>query len=74
MSYYSNNIQTEVVSVMKNKENNRVYRWFTGRKVRATALFLAGVVTFSTTYALILPAITLEEDRAEDDPAIVFDV
>ena len=35
---------------------------------RGTALFLACVVTFATTYALILPAITIEYDTAENMP------
>ena len=35
------------------------------RMRRAIALTLAVVVTFTTTYALILPAVTLEKDTAE---------
>ena len=34
---------------------------------------LAGIVVFSTTYALILPAITLDQDTASDDPGIYIE-
>ena len=34
---------------------------------------LAGVVVFSTTYALILPALTLDQDAASDDPGIYIE-
>ncbi|MBR4164513.1 MAG: hypothetical protein IKR11_13400, partial [Solobacterium sp.] len=32
----------------------------------------AGLTAFSTTYALILPAITIDQETAEEDPGIVF--
>ena len=35
------------------------------RMRRAVALVLAIIVTFTTTYTLVLPAITLEKDTAE---------
>ena len=40
---------------------------------RRVALFMAAVVTFSTTYALILPAISLDNDAADNDPSIVLE-
>ena len=40
-----------------------------GWKKRAYSI-LAGIVVFATTYALILPAITLDEDRAAEEPGI----
>lgn len=42
------------------------------RKRYSLRRILAGVVVFATTYALILPAITIETDVAEDDPGIVL--
>lgn len=42
------------------------------RKRYSLRRILAGVVVFATTYALILPAITIESDVAEDDPGIVL--
>ena len=33
---------------------------------------LAGIVAFSTTYSLILPAITIDQETAEEDPGIVL--
>ena len=36
-------------------------------------LAAAGIVVFFTTYALILPALTLEEDTAEDMPGIFLE-
>ena len=56
--------------------NNREKReniWYVSRRTRVIAMILACVVTFSTTYALILPAITLEEQTAQEDPAIVLE-
>lgn len=38
------------------------FRFLTRKRWKQAALFLACVVVFSTTYALILPAITLEQD------------
>ena len=40
---------------------------------RSVALFMAIVITFSTTYALILPAITLDEDEANAEAGIVVE-
>ena len=40
---------------------------------RSIALFMAVVITFSTTYALILPAITLDEDKANEEAGIVVE-
>ncbi len=34
---------------------------------------LAGVIVFSTTYSLVLPAITLDESTAADEPGIVLE-
>ena len=42
------------------------------RKRYSLRRILAGVVVFATTYALILPAITIETDVAEEDPGIVL--
>ena len=42
------------------------------RKRYSLRRILAGVVVFATTYALILPAITIESDVAEDDPGLVL--
>ena len=34
---------------------------------------LAGIIVFTTTYALVLPAVTLDENTAADEPGIVLE-
>lgn len=43
-------------------DGDTYFRFLTRKRWKQAALFLACVVVFSTTYALILPAITLEQD------------
>ncbi len=43
------------------------------RAWRYTLIAMACVVIFATTYALILPAITVDQETAEADPAIVLE-
>lgn len=50
---------------MEKKLRERLNALMDGRTRRAIALVLAAVVTFSTTYSLVLPAISLEKDTAE---------
>ena len=50
---------------MGNKLTEMIEKIVENRMRRAIALTLAVVVTFTTTYALILPAVTLEKDTAE---------
>lgn len=50
---------------MKNTWKDRFDLIFENRIRRAIALALAVVVTFTTTYSLVLPAITLEKETAE---------
>ena len=50
---------------MEKKLSELVDRLLDNRMRRAVALVLAIIVTFTTTYTLILPAITLEKDTAE---------
>ena len=33
---------------------------------------IAAIVAFSTTYSLVLPAITIDQETAEEDPGIVL--
>lgn len=48
------------------RKKRNVKRW------RATVRFIAAVLVFATTYALILPAITIDEDSAASDPGITL--
>ncbi len=50
---------------MEKKLRELFDRLVENRLRRAIALTLAIIVTFTTTYALVLPAITLEKDTAE---------
>ena len=50
---------------MKDLLRGRLGRLLENRMRRSVALALAIIVTFSTTYSLVLPAITLEKDTAE---------
>lgn len=50
---------------MERKWRELVGRLFENRIRRMLALILAIIVTFTTTYALVLPAITLEKDTSE---------
>ena len=50
---------------MKNTWRNRFDALLENRTRRAIALALAIIVTFTTTYSLVLPAITLEKETAE---------
>ena len=54
-----------------NKLDHALEKVVSGKK-HTIRKFLTGVVVFATTYALILPAITIESDVAEDDPGIVL--
>ena len=42
------------------------------RAWRNTVIGIACVVVFATTYALILPAITISEDAAQEEPGLVL--
>ena len=42
-------------------------------RFRTTAMLLAVIVVFSTSYALILPAMTISEDEAYDEPGMYFE-
>jgi len=54
---------------MGNKRN----MFHVSKKTRKTvARTLASIVAFCTTYALILPAITIDQETAEEDPGIVL--
>ena len=55
---------------MKNPWKNRFDALLESRTKRAVALVLAIIVTFSTTYSMVLPAITLEKNTAETTPGI----
>ncbi|MBP3878880.1 MAG: hypothetical protein J6D46_01060, partial [Lachnospiraceae bacterium] len=42
-------------------------------RFRTAAILLAVIVVFSTSYALILPAMTISEDEAYDEPGMYFE-
>ena len=50
---------------MEKKLRELINKLLENRMRRAVALVLAIIVTFTTTYTLVLPAITLEKDTAE---------
>lgn len=52
-----------------NSQQNRGEQQLESWKKKAVR-FLAGFVVFATTYSLILPAITLDLDRADEEPGI----
>jgi len=52
------------------KRMKKSSKWYTRAAWRNTIITLAAVVVFATTYALILPAATLDGDTAEEDPAV----
>ena len=52
---------------------NKTLKLFTNKRMRTLAMMLAVVLVFTTTYALILPAITLDEDHAQEDPAVFLE-
>ena len=49
---------------------NRLLKVFNKRVRKEVFVILASLVVFFTTYALVLPAITIDEGTAVDDPAI----
>lgn len=55
---------------MSYKNNRKMNRLGIHRKLVSA---LAGFVVFCTTYALILPAVTLDQDTASDDPGIYIE-
>ena len=52
---------------------NKAFKLFNNKRIRKIAMLLAIVVVFTTTYALILPAISLDGDRADEDPAVFIE-
>ncbi len=58
-------LQKLISKLLKIKQMPRTWRY--------TITALACVVIFTTTYALVLPAITVDKETAEEDPAIVLE-
>ena len=57
---------------MKSTRNTGAAKHKWGWRRKLTSI-LAGIVVFSTTYALVLPAVTLDERTAADEPGIVLE-
>ena len=60
-------------NILKNWGNlisNRRLWW---RRWRRVVTFMAMVVVFATTYAMILPAITLEKEKGEPEKGVYLD-
>ena len=55
---------------------DRISKSGTSKRVswrRRISAFLAGVIVFGTTYYLVLPAITLDEETAQNEPGLVLE-
>ena len=59
---------------MKNDNQNRFQRWMTRKSVtKVISWILAIIIVFTATYALTLPAITIDADTAKQEPGFVLD-